>query len=82
MLGWFEWDFLHRFRNRYCLLTLLKSFKHPVEGMDLPTAGISKIKFWYSVNNNSPAEENESVLNLTAVQTNCHSYAKRNVQIY
>jgi hypothetical protein len=50
--------------------------------MDLPTAGISKIKFWYSVNNNSPAEENESVLNLTAVQTNCHSYAKRNVQIY
>jgi len=49
--------------------------------MDLPTGGISKIQIWYSVNN-SPAEENENMLNLSAVHTNCHSHAKRNVQIY
>ena len=32
--------------------------------------------------NNSPVEQNESMLNLSAIHTNCHSHAKRNVQIY
>ena len=32
--------------------------------------------------NNSPVEQNESMLNLSAVHTNCHSNAKRNVHTY
>ena len=30
--------------------------------------------------NNSPVEQNESMLNLSAVHTKCHSHAKRNVK--
>jgi hypothetical protein len=32
--------------------------------------------------NSSPVEQNDSMLNLSAVHTNCHSNAKRDVQIY
>jgi len=32
--------------------------------------------------NDSPVGRNESMLNLSAAHTKCHSHAKRNVQIY